>query len=91
MKRKTMALAGIVTIAAIAFLLVAPVVPFSMEFNMNIGLPVQIPMSLNCSNPRNLTGMGFFTSPGVNYKGYESVVYYMSGVGVVLFTECTYQ
>jgi len=85
MKRKTMALVGIV-VGMIAFVFLAPVVPFNKTIYTGLQSP-QVPTSPRCSNPLNLSGNAL-VNPALLYHGYESAVYYFSGIGVMFYTEC---
>lgn len=83
MERKTATLAGIVGIAVVSFLFLAPVVPFSKTFYT--GLPGNVPPS----SPRCSYLSVSSVNPAIDYKGYESVSYYIGGAGVMFYTECT--
>jgi len=83
MKRKMAALAGIVGVAVVAFLFLAPVVPFSKTFYT--GLPGNVPPSSPQCPYLSVSSV----NPTLDYKGYESVSYYFGGAGVMFYTECT--
>ena len=87
MRRRTKALVGVAAVAVIAFLFLAPVIPFSMTVYTALMSPL-IPASPHCSNPLNLSGNAL-VNPVLVYTGYDSVFHHMSGVGFILYTGCT--
>jgi hypothetical protein len=87
MRRRAEALVGVAVTASLAFLFLAPVIPSSKTIYTGLDSP-QIPASPKCSNPLNLSGDAA-VNPALNYKGFESVSYLISGVGIVFYSECT--
>jgi len=87
MRRRTKALVGVAVIAVMAFLFLAPVIPFSMTVYTGLMSP-QVPASPHCSNPLDLSGNALVNVVLV-YTGYGSIIHHMSGVGFMLYTECT--
>jgi len=87
MRRRTNVLVGIGVVALVAFILFAPVVPFSRV--VYTGLPSYEPLqSPRCTNPLNISGDAAVNAP-LSYKGYESLSQYVGGFGVMFYTECT--
>jgi len=84
MRQRTKALVGVGIIAVVAFLFLAPIVPFSKTFYVSVSGNVP-PSSPRCSNLFDVSSL----NPTLEYKGYESVGYSISGVGIMFYSECT--
>jgi hypothetical protein len=83
MRRRTATITVIIVAVAMAFLTLAPVVPFSMT--VYTGLQAEPPLLLRCVNaPNYLVG-----NATIVYQGYESVTDYLVGVGTMVDTGCT--
>jgi hypothetical protein len=81
MMGKTVTIVIIVSIAVVAILFLAPIVPISMTYAG--GLPhTQPPPQMSCSVPTNAIDATLV------YNGYESITRYFTGVGILVYTVC---
>ncbi len=81
MKRRNIAVGlGIVTIAAVVLLV--PMVPFSFAVGTGTTYPMNTLPTMRCVVPDSVV------NPTIVYKGYESMVYYFTGVGFRFNTNC---
>ncbi len=83
MKSRGVAVVVAISVAVVAFMFLAPIVPFSMTVR-NPGL--QPTTQMTCT-PRP-GGPIISTAPGVLYEGYESISHRFAGVGVMIYASC---
>ena len=82
MRRDTKVVAVVVVfIAVLAVLFLAPIVPFSKTWYTGTTQADTFP-SMSCTVPNNAL------NPTLVYNGYESVMGYVTDVGVVIYTGC---
>jgi hypothetical protein len=81
MRQSTRIATVVVFIAAVAVLFLAPIVPFSKTWYTATNQPDTFP-TMSCSVPNNVS------NPTLVYNGYESVMGYITGIGIVFYTGC---